>query len=133
MFDKNCTFRQKLHIYRPDVLAQAGGASLGWFLPILLVVSQPLLPLRLAHPKVGLVRHLLHPGSLVHFHFHSCLVHNALLEALAAQGALSSFPGGFRTAAVAPRSLGHHLCFVAGDYPAQVWHRAVGDLDGFAV
>ena len=82
---------QPLVLQRPDVRAQACRTSLVRLLPVLLMVAQPLLPLRLAHPQVCLVRHFLHLRS--HFHFHSRLVDDGLLEALATQGALAGVPG----------------------------------------
>ena len=129
---------QALVLQGPDVLAEAGVTSLAGVLEISIVVAFSLLPLRLAHPQVCLVWHFLHLRS--HFHFHSCLVDDALLEALATQGALAGVSGPPRAAAVAPRPLGHHrdlagddLGVVAGYNAPEVGHGAVGHLDGLAV
>ena len=73
----------------PDVLGEAGPAALAWFFEVLLVVAVAHLPLRLRHPQVRLVRHLLLLRRVVgRLHLDGGLVDDLLGDALPAERAL---------------------------------------------
>ena len=134
-------FYLSLVLQAPYVGAEAGCISPAGRLEVLFVVAEPLLPLRLHQPQIGLLWGVLHlhctPG---HFHFHRGPVNDALGQALATQWALASHPGLLWAAAVAPGPLwlhlslvGDHLVVVASNDPPKAWHGRVGNLDLFSV
>ena len=100
---------------------------------VLVVVSFSHFPIILRQPQVGLHWDLLR--LLVHFHFHSRTVDNAVGNAFAVQRALLGISGLSGAAAVTPGPLGHlldlagnHRRVVTGHDSREVRHGAVRHL-----